>query len=74
MVFFLNCTIAKLVSQFVSLQDKNKRYSVSKLSIAYFLLLHPVWQLPYVSSFHTVLLEATLRVLSFSLDEYKKIY
>ncbi|MBQ5657319.1 MAG: hypothetical protein IIV14_07815, partial [Bacteroidaceae bacterium] len=24
------------------------------------LLLHPVWQLPYVSSFHTVLLEAAL--------------
>ena len=24
-----------------------------------YLVLHPVWQLPYVSSFHTVLLEAT---------------
>ena len=29
-------------------------------SIAHFSFSHPVWQLPYVSSFHTVLLEATL--------------
>ena len=30
-------------------------------SIAHFSFSHPVWQLPYVSNFHTVLLEATLR-------------
>ncbi|MBP3683586.1 MAG: hypothetical protein J6J12_01315, partial [Oscillospiraceae bacterium] len=35
---------------------------LTKPSIAYLLLLHPVWQLPYVSNFHTVLLEAALPV------------
>jgi len=38
---------------------------VHKPCIAHFLFSHPVWQLPYVSSFHTVLLEAALRVFFF---------